>query len=357
MMFQRQLLDPETSTWTYLLADRETGAAVLIDPVIEQVDRDLALLRELDLRLVWAVDTHVHADHITALGTLRQRTGCNTGISERSGNGCADVMLREGDRVTFGRHALEVRETPGHTSGCLSFVTDDHAAVFTGDALLIRACGRTDFQQGDARVLYRSVREKIFTLPDGTRVFPGHDYKGRTESTVGEEKRWNPRLGEARSEDEFVQIMSELKLAYPKKIDTALPANLLCGMPREATVSGETVARAWAPVEVTGAGVPEVTASWVAENLSVGRIVDVREVTEFNAELGHITGAELVPLSAVDDVVKHWDRDAPAVLVCRSGGRSGKAALAMLRLGFTRVVSMRGGMIAWNELRLPVARV
>lgn len=357
MMFQRQLLDPETSTWTYLLADRESGEAVLIDPVIEQVDRDLTLLRELDLRLVWAVDTHVHADHITALGTLRQRTGCNTGISERSGNGCADVMLREGDRVRFGRHALAVRETPGHTNGCLSFVTDDRSAVFTGDALLIRACGRTDFQQGDARVLYRSVRTQLFTLPDATRVFPGHDYKGRTESTVGEEKRWNPRLGEARTEDEFVEIMAALKLAYPQRIDTALPANLLCGMPREETVTGEAVSRAWAPVEVTGAGVPEVTARWVSENLGAGRLIDVREGTEFNAELGHVTGAELVPLGAVDDVARQWDREAPLVLVCRSGGRSGKAALGLLRLGFTRVASMRGGMLAWNELRLPIARV
>lgn len=355
-MFQRQLLDPESSTWTYLLADLETREAVLIDPVIEQVERDLTLLRELDLRLVWALDTHVHADHITALGTLRQRTGCSTGISERSGNGCADVMLRDGQRVSFGRYGLDVIETPGHTSGCLSYVTADRAAVFTGDALLIRACGRTDFQQGDARTLFRSVRDRLFSLPDETRVYPGHDYKGRTESTIGEEKRWNPRLGLARSEDEFVSIMAELKLSYPKKIDAALPANLLCGEPAHAPVTGELIEQSWAPLEITGAGVPEVTVPWVAENLGAARLVDVREPSEFNAELAHIEGAALVPLASVEASARDWARDEPLVLVCRSGGRSGKAALSLLGMGFTRVASLRGGMIEWNARRLPVVR-
>lgn len=239
-MFLRQLLDPETSTWTYLLADEETKEAVLIDPVIEQVERDVTLLTELGFKLVWALDTHVHADHVTALGTLREKTGCATGISARAGTaGCSDRLLREGDRLPFGRYALEVRETPGHTDGCVTYVTDDRRMAFTGDALLIRACGRTDFQQGDSRTLFRSVREKIFSLPDGAAVYPGHDYKGRTASTVGEEKRWNPRLGLSRTEDEFVGIMADLKLAYPKKIDVALPANLQCGLPRGVSVTGE----------------------------------------------------------------------------------------------------------------------
>lgn len=239
-MLFRQLMDPETSTWTYLLADEEAKEAVLIDPVIEQVERDLTLLSELGLTLVCALDTHVHADHVTALGTLRARTGCATGISARAGTaGCSDRLLREGDRVSFGRYALEVLETPGHTDGCVSYVTADRAMVFTGDALLIRACGRTDFQQGDARALYRSVRGKIFSLPDGAAVYPGHDYKGRTVSSVGEEKRWNPRLGLSRTEDEFVAIMADLKLAYPKKIDVALPANLQCGVPKAPAVTGE----------------------------------------------------------------------------------------------------------------------
>lgn len=230
-MLFRQLFDPETSTYTYLLADEQAREAVLIDPVLEQVERDLQMLRELDLTLRWAVDTHVHADHVTGLGTLRQRTGCKTVLSERAGTGCADVLVKQGDRVPFGRYTLEVRETPGHTSGCVTYVTDDRAMAFTGDALLIRGCGRTDFQQGDARALYRSVHEQVFTLPDATMVYPGHDYKGRTASTVAEEKRWNPRLNTGRSVEDFVETMATLQLAYPTKIDIALPANLHCGVP------------------------------------------------------------------------------------------------------------------------------
>ena len=230
-MWTRQLFDPESSTYTYLLADERTGEAVLIDPVLEQVDRDLTLLRELGLRLVLALDTHVHADHVTALGTLRERTGAKTVLSERSGATCADRLVKEGERIRFGGHELEVRETPGHTSGCVSYVSAEPAMVFTGDALLIRGCGRTDFQQGDARKLYRSVHEKILSLPDHTLVYPAHDYQGRTVSSVREEKQWNPRLGGGRTIDEFVRTMQALELAYPKKMDVAVPANQHCGLP------------------------------------------------------------------------------------------------------------------------------
>jgi sulfur dioxygenase len=356
-MLMRQLFDPETSTYTYLLADEGTGEAVLIDPVIEQVERDLQVLRELDLTLRWALDTHVHADHVTGLGTLRARTGCQTVLSERAGTGCADVLVKQGDRVPFGRHALEVRETPGHTDGCVTYVTDDHAMAFTGDALLIRGCGRTDFQQGDARTLYRSVHGQVFSLPDATRVYPGHDYKGRTVSTVGEEKRWNPRLGAGTTPEAFVEIMARLQLAYPKKIDVALPANLQCGVPRGTPATPELPEPTpWAPVERSAGGIPEVSPEWVAASAGDARLVDVREPAEFTGELGHVPGAALVPLAGVVDAAERWDREAPVVLVCRSGGRSGKAALALLARGFRRVASLRGGMLAWNAQRLPVAR-
>jgi sulfur dioxygenase len=232
-MLFRQLFDADSSTYTYLLADEETREAVIIDPVIEQVDRDLQLVVELDLRLVYALDTHVHADHVTALGTIRERTAARSVLSERAGVGCADLTVKEGDVVRFGRYALEVRETPGHTNGCLTFVLGDHSMAFTGDALLIRGSGRTDFQQGDARALYHSVHEKIFSLPDACLLYPAHDYKGRTVTSVGEEKRHNPRLGGGRTEAAFVEIMSHLSLAYPKKIDIALPANLRCGVARQ----------------------------------------------------------------------------------------------------------------------------
>ena len=356
-MLMRQLFDPETSTYSYLLADEETREAVLIDPVLEQVERDLQLVRELGLTLRWALDTHVHADHVTGLGALREKTGCQTVLSERAGSGWADRLVKQGDRVAFGRHHMEVRETSGHTDGCLTYVTDDRAMAFTGDALLIRGCGRTDFQQGDAAALYRSVHEQIFTLPDATRVYPGHDYKGRTVSTVGEEKRWNPRLGAGRTVVEFAAIMARLQLAPPKKLDVALPLNLRCGVPRDLPLGADAPeAQRWAHVELSPSGVPEVTCEWLAAHTDAGRLVDVREPDEFNSELGHVAGAALVPLGAVESAAERWARDAPVMLVCRSGGRSGKAALALAARGFTKVGSLRGGMLAWNALRLPTAR-
>src|SRR5688572_8469225 len=227
-MLFRQLFDPETSTYTYLLADEESHEAVIIDPVHEQFERDVALIGELDLRLTAVLDTHVHADHVTAQGLLRQRFGAKSVMSERSGAVCADVLVKQGDRVAFGRHELEVRETPGHTSGCLTFVSHEPRMAFTGDALLIRGCGRTDFQSGDSRSLYRSVREQVFTLPDDTLIYPAHDYKGRTVTTVAEEKRHNPRLGMSRSLAEFTELMAALNLPYPRKMDASVPANLAC---------------------------------------------------------------------------------------------------------------------------------
>jgi glyoxylase-like metal-dependent hydrolase (beta-lactamase superfamily II)/rhodanese-related sulfurtransferase len=358
-MIFRQLFDPESSTYTYLLADEETREAVLIDPVIEQVERDLELIRDLGLRLTHALDTHVHADHVTALGTLKARASCTTVLSERAGVGCADRPVKQGDRVKFGRYELEVRETPGHTNGCLTYVLGDRSMAFTGDALLIRGSGRTDFQQGDARTLYGSVHEQIFSLPDSALLYPGHDYKGRTVTSVDEEKRLNPRLGGGRTADDFVAIMAKLQLAYPKKIDVALPANLACGVPRgtpAAVIEGEAERAAWAPITVSATGVPEVAAEWVAANVGTFRLVDVREPSEWSGELGHVAGAELVPLATVSAAAGAWDRAAPIVTLCRSGGRSAKAWIALRELGFERVASMRGGMTEWGAQRLPVER-
>ena len=224
-LFFRQLFDYETYTYTYLIADRESGEAVIIDPVAEQITRDLQLIEELGLRLRYCLDTHVHADHVTGAALLRERTGCKTGVAASSDVSCSDLALKEGDLIPFGRHQLRVIATPGHTNGCLSF----HAApyIFTGDSLFIRGCGRTDFQQGNARTLYRSIHEKLFQLPDETVVCPGHDYRGQTLSTIGEEKRCNPRL--TLTEEEFVHYMSELNLPNPKKIMEAIPANQSCG--------------------------------------------------------------------------------------------------------------------------------
>ncbi len=229
-MLFRQLFDAESSTYTYLLADAQTRDAVIIDPVLEQLERDLSLIRDHGLTLRYALDTHVHADHVTALGSLRDRVGVKTVLSARAGVGCADLLVKDGDLLSFGNHALVVRETPGHTDGCVTYVTRDETMAFTGDAVLIRGCGRTDFQQGDARTLYRSVRDKVFSLPETTLLFPAHDYQGRTVTSVAEEKQLNPRLGEGKTEDEFVDLMSNLGLPYPNKIDIALPSNARCGM-------------------------------------------------------------------------------------------------------------------------------
>lgn len=228
-MLFRQLFDPETSTYTYLLADEDTHEAVIIDPVAEQVVRDLQLIQQLGLKLLYALDTHVHADHVTGASALREATGCSTVQSATSGARCATHHVEDGDVVRFGQHALEVRSTPGHTNGCLTYVLSNKRAAFTGDALLIRGTGRTDFQQGDPRVLYRSIREKIFTLPSRTLLYPGHDYRGRTVTTVAEERSHNPRIKDGISEDAFVDIMNNLGLPEPKRIHEALPRNLRCG--------------------------------------------------------------------------------------------------------------------------------
>ena len=227
-MFFRQFLEPVSSTWTYLLADRATGDAVIIDPVLETVDRDIQNILDLGLTLRWTLETHVHADHITGAAALKDRLGCQTGVSAHAGLDCVDRALVHGDRVAFGGHALTVVETPGHTLCSLSYLTDGpHRMAFTGDALLIRGCGRTDFQNGSASKLYQAIHREIFSLPDDTTVYPGHDYNGRTASTVGEERRLNPRL--TKSEVDFVALMAGLNLPRPKLIDVAVPANLQCG--------------------------------------------------------------------------------------------------------------------------------
>jgi sulfur dioxygenase len=353
-MLFRQLFDPETSTYTYLLADDATREAIIIDPVLDQIERDIGLVRELDLQLRYALDTHVHADHVTALGSLRDRLGTQTVMSERAGVGCADLLVKDGDVIRFGSCGVEVRETPGHTSGCVSYVTLHPAMAFTGDALLIRGCGRTDFQGGDPEELYRSIHTRLFTLPGATLVYPGHDYKGRTASSVDEERRFNPRLGGGKTRDEFVSIMRALSLAYPKFMDVALPRNLHCGI---SAVTGEPPAdKRWAPIEISAGGIPEVAPEWIAAHGAEVRLLDVREPDELTGELGHIAGIEAVPLARLSVPLGAALRDRPIVFVCRSGGRSGKAALLAASLGFERVASMRGGMTAWNQRRYPVAR-
>lgn len=347
-MIFRQLFDPETSTYTYLLADAETHEAVIIDSVIEQVERDLKLIQELGLKLKAALDTHVHADHVTGAGTLRERTGCQTAVSGEGGAACADIQLHEGDVVPFGRYKVEAYSTPGHTNGCMTFKVED--MLFTGDALLIRGTGRTDFQQGDSGKLFDSIQSRIFVHPDTTRIFPGHDYRGLTQSTVGEEKRFNARLAN-KTREEFIEIMSNLKLAHPKKIHEAVPANLLCGVKSREAGIGEQLGK-------EGTTRPEGYVDVMPETLNkfVGkiRIIDVREPAEFTAELGHIKSAELVPVGTLLQSASTWKRAEPVALICRTGRRSINGGIELKKLGFETVFNLCGGMVAWNAAGLPV---
>ncbi|XP_068027005.1 persulfide dioxygenase ETHE1, mitochondrial, partial [Melanerpes formicivorus] len=228
----RQLFEPSSCTFTYLLADEGSRDAIIIDPVLEKAPRDAKLVKELGLSLHYAINTHCHADHVTGSGApCGGLLGCRSAVSQASG-ARADLLLRDGDRIPFGAFALEVRASPGHTPGCVTLVLDDSSAAFTGDALLIRGCGRTDFQQGCPRTLYRSVHDRIFTLPDPCRIYPGHDYNGMTMSTVGEERRLNPRL--TLSQEQFVDLMEKLDLPRPRLMDVAVPANLRCGLQDDA---------------------------------------------------------------------------------------------------------------------------
>jgi glyoxylase-like metal-dependent hydrolase (beta-lactamase superfamily II) len=227
-MLIRQLFDLESSTYTYLVADPAARVAALIDPVREQIERDLELVRQLDLSLTHVLETHVHADHVTAAGALRARTGARTAASA-AGAPCMDLRLGDGDAVQIGGVAITAVATPGHTDDGMAYVVP--GAVFTGDTLLVRGCGRADFQNGDPGRLYDSITRVLFALPDATVVYPGHDYRGFTASTIGEEKRWNRRIA-GRNRAEFIAVMNALDLPPPRRIGEAVPANRACGEPR-----------------------------------------------------------------------------------------------------------------------------
>jgi glyoxylase-like metal-dependent hydrolase (beta-lactamase superfamily II) len=226
-MIFRQLFETETFTYTYLLGCERTHRALLIDPVASEVDAYGALLGELGLQLTYTMETHVHADHITGSGLLRERLGSKSVVHRDAGAMCADLLVTDGVFLQLGDLEFRVRHTPGHTEGCISFVMSDR--VFTGDSLFIGGCGRTDFQQGDAGRLYDSIHDKLFSLPPDALVYPGHDYAGKTVSTIRQERDSNPRLGGTRTRSEFIEIMKKLDLPYPKFIDQALPANQACG--------------------------------------------------------------------------------------------------------------------------------
>lgn len=336
-MIFRQLFDATSSTYTYLLGSRSGGEALIIDPVIENVDRYLQLMSELDLKLIKAVDTHCHADHITGLGRLRDATRCITVMGSKSSVDVVSMRVDEGDSIDIENLCLRVLYTPGHTDDSYCFVMDDR--IFTGDTLLIRGTGRTDFQQGDARDAYHSLFNKVLKLPDETLVFPGHDYKGDTVSTIGEEKAFNPRL-QVSSAEEYAEIMDNLNLPNPKLMDEAVPANRMIGFDAE------------------DPGVAACTLS-IAE--AAGRLtqsdtlfIDLREENERLRD-GFIAGSIHAPYATIADSIKPGgllnamatETGKKLLLYCAFGERSALALDLLRDAGLTNVCHMSGGIDAW----------
>ncbi len=331
-MIFRQLFDSTSGTYSYLLASRCGGEALIIDPVLDKVDRYLKLMEELDLRLVKAVDTHIHADHITGLGALRDRTQCITVMGERSRVDVVSMRVDDGDQLAVDGLKLDVLYTPGHTDDSYSFTLADR--VFTGDTLLIRGTGRTDFQNGDARAQYRSL-QRLLNLPEETLVFPAHDYKGDTVSTIGEEKRFNPRL-QVKGPDEYAALMAKLNLPDPKMMDVAVPANLHQGL-----AQAEAARRGWA-----------VTMADAQAQLRAGdaALIDLREACE-RAKHGVVPGALHAPYSDLQRslgsraMLADFAGAAGKALVffCAFGERSAMAVQAAQDAGLATARHVQGG--------------
>jgi sulfur dioxygenase len=344
-MIFRQLFDSVSGTYTYLLASRRGGEALIIDPVIEKVDRYLQLVNELDLKLVKAVDTHIHADHVTGLGALRDKTQCITVMGEMAKVDVVSMRVAEGDTLKVDGVSLDVLYTPGHTDDSYSFLMGDR--IFTGDTLLIRGTGRTDFQNGDPRAQYDSIFNKILKLPEDTLLYPAHDYKGETVSTIGEERRFNPRL-QVKSIDEYVDIMNNLNLPNPKMMDVAVPANRHQGLHQD-----EVARRGWAVKAEAALGM-------------VGRdeieFVDLRETSE-REKHGVIPGSlhapytELVAHLRADGTLQGIaDKGKQILFYCAFGERSAMAVRAAQDAGMRTARHIEGGMDAWKKACGPIER-
>jgi glyoxylase-like metal-dependent hydrolase (beta-lactamase superfamily II)/rhodanese-related sulfurtransferase len=345
-MIFRQLFDATSGTYTYLLASRPGGEALIIDPVLEKVDRYLQLVRELDLKLVKAADTHLHADHITGLGALRDRTRCVTVMGEQTKADVVSMRVAEGDRIEIEGVRLDVLFTPGHTDDSYSFLMADR--VFTGDTLLIRGTGRTDFQNGDPRAQYDSIFNKLLRLPDATFVYPAHDYKGDTVSTIGEEKLFNPRL-KVNSIDEYAALMNSLNLPNPKMMDVAVPANMQVGLQQE-----EIARKGWA--------LSAAQAMALCGRADIA-LVDLREKSE-REKHGVIPGSLHAPYPSLQEGIAaggvlHELAAASGkriVFYCAFGERSAMAVQAAQDAGLKTACHIGGGIAAWKKADGPLAR-
>ncbi|NOT84476.1 MAG: MBL fold metallo-hydrolase [Methylococcaceae bacterium] len=375
-MIFKQLFDQETWTYTYLIADPVSKEAVFIDPVNTHIDEYITLLNEQGLTLKYSLETHVHADHITASGLLRQKLGAKTGVSALCGAVNPDVQIKDGDVFAFGNNEIiKVIATPGHTHGSISFLWRDR--VFTGDSLFIGGCGRTDFQAGDASAQYDSITQRLFTLPDETLVYPGHDYQQRWVSSIKQERTTNPRLA-GKTRAEFIEIMNNLNLPPPRLLDVSVPANRYCGLEeneRQDAIEQRDVARASASTQGATCGMPvsasttattgvemvmaakqqitEVTIETTKKLMQEGSIqlIDVREESEFAA--GHLDKAIALPRGVLEFKIGNFpelaDKSQAIVLYCRTGGRSALATQTLQTLGYSNVMSMAGGFEAWQK--------
>jgi glyoxylase-like metal-dependent hydrolase (beta-lactamase superfamily II)/rhodanese-related sulfurtransferase len=343
-MIFRQLFDSVSGTYSYLLASRAGGEAVILDPVLEKADRYCKLLQELNLKLVKAVDTHLHADHVTGLGALRDRTHCITIMGEQSKADVVSMRVADGDKVTIEGLALDVMYTPGHTDDSYSYLMGDR--VFTGDTLLIRGTGRTDFQNGSAKAQYDSIFNRLLRLPDETLVFPAHDYKGDTVSTIGEEKRYNPRL-QVKSIDEYVELMGNLNLPNPKLMDVVIPANMHVGLHQDELAKQGLALNARQAIDSLGR--PDVL------------LVDLRESSE-RAKHGMLSGAMHAPYPSIDENLRPGGmlREVAAatgrriVFFCAFGERSAMAVKAAKDAGLANTAHIAGGIDAWKKAGGPV---
>lgn len=361
-MIFRQLIDSESWTYTYLIADLESHEAIYIDPVISQIDTYIELLDKFDLVLKYSLETHVHADHITAGGLLRQYFGSQTAVNQLCGAEAADIQIQDGDIFEFGQNEqIKVIATPGHTPGSSSFLWRDR--VFTGDALMIEGCGRTDFQGGDAGTQFDSITLRLFTLPDETLVYPGHDYKGHRVSCIKQEKTLNLRLAN-KTRDEFIQIMKNLNLPKPTFINQAVPANQYCGIEEDACqdASIEHQAKPRPRLKHANIGdmislakqqITEISVATAKEQIELNNVVlvDVRETQEF--ESSHIDQALSLPRGLIEfklaEKQELQDKSTPILLYCGSGNRSALVAVTLQQLGYKCIMSLAGGFKAWCE--------
>lgn len=359
-MFFKQLFDNESNTLTYLIADNKSSEALIIDPVKSEIETYKTLLNAYGFTLKFSLETHVHADHITASGLLRKILKCQTAVSQACDAKLADIQIKEGDKFQLGENeTLTALATPGHTLGSMSFIWRDK--VFTGDSLLINSCGRTDFQGGDASQLYDSITRKLFQLPDETLVYPGHDYKGFRVSSIMQEKISNSRLV-GKSREEFINMMNNLDLPKPRLIDIAVAANRYCGVDEEDAIQASDVN--FSPttrniltssqlVAQVKTGISEVSTSELEDILSNEDVIliDIREPSEY--EESFIPGANFIPRGILEfkilDLEKINDPQNAIILYCRSGNRSALAAESLAKMGFNNVMSLSGGYEAWKK--------